>query len=29
MGVVQQATAHTEREHAERVAKAERHVVEM
>jgi len=29
MGVVQQATAHTERELAERVAKAERHVVEM
>jgi len=29
MGVVQQATSHTEREHAERVAKAERHVVEM
>ena len=29
MGVVQQATSHTEREHAERVAKAERPVVEM
>jgi flagellar FliJ protein len=29
MGVVQQATAHTEREQAERVALAERHVVEM
>jgi len=29
LGVVQNATAHTEREHAERVAKAERHVVEM
>jgi len=29
LGVVQQATAHTEREHAERVAQAERHVVEM
>ena len=27
--MVQQATAHTEREHAERVAQAERHVVEM
>ena len=27
--MVQQATAHTEREHAERVAAAERHVVEM
>lgn len=29
MGVVQQATSHTEREHAEKVARAERHVVEM
>jgi len=29
MEVVKQATSHTEREHAERVAKAERHVVEM
>jgi flagellar FliJ protein len=29
MGVVQQATAHSEREQAERVALAERHVVEM
>jgi flagellar FliJ protein len=29
LGVVKQATAHTEREHAERVAAAERHVVEM
>jgi flagellar FliJ protein len=29
MGVVKQATSHTEREHAEKVAKAERHVVEM
>ena len=29
LGVVQNATAHTEREHAERVALAERHVVEM
>ena len=29
LGVVQQATAHTEREHAERVAQAERHVVAM
>jgi flagellar FliJ protein len=29
MGVVQQATSHTEREHAEKVAQAERHVVEM
>ena len=29
MGVVQQATSHNEREHAERVAQAERHVVEM
>jgi len=29
LGVVQNATAHTEREHAERVAQAERHVVEM
>jgi len=29
MEVVQQATAHTEREHAERVALAERHVVAM
>ena len=29
LGVVKQATAHTEREHAERVAQAERHVVEM
>jgi flagellar FliJ protein len=29
MGVVQQATANTEREQAERVALAERHVVEM
>jgi len=29
MGVVKQATSHTEREHAERVALAERHVVEM
>lgn len=29
MGVVKQATAHQEREHAERVAVAERHVVEM
>ena len=29
LGVVQQATSHTEREHADRVAKAERHVVEM
>jgi flagellar protein FliJ len=29
LGVVQQATSHTEREHAERVALAERHVVEM
>src|SRR5688572_9692180 len=29
MGVVQQATSHTEREQAERVAQAERHVVEM
>jgi flagellar FliJ protein len=29
MGVVQQATAHTEREHADRVALAERHVVAM
>jgi len=29
LDVVKQATAHTEREHAERVAAAERHVVEM
>jgi flagellar FliJ protein len=29
MGVVKQATAHSEREQAERVALAERHVVEM
>jgi flagellar protein FliJ len=29
LGVVQQATSHTEREHAERVALAERYVVEM
>jgi len=29
MGVVQQATSHTEREQAEKVALAERHVVEM
>lgn len=29
MGVVQNATSHTEREHAERVALAERHVVDM
>ena len=29
MEVVKQATSHTEREHAERVAQAERHVVEM
>jgi flagellar FliJ protein len=29
MGVVKQATSHSEREQAERVAKAERHVVEM
>jgi flagellar FliJ protein len=29
MGVVQQATSHTEREEAEKVARAERHVVEM
>jgi flagellar FliJ protein len=29
MGVVQQATSHTEREQAEKVAQAERHVVEM
>ena len=29
LGVVQNATAHTEREHAERVAQAERHVVDM
>jgi flagellar FliJ protein len=29
LGVVKQATAHTDREHAERVAAAERHVVEM
>lgn len=29
MGVVKQATSHKEREHAERVALAERHVVEM
>ena len=29
LGVVQNATSHTEREHAERVALAERHVVEM
>ena len=29
MGVVKQATSHNEREHAERVAVAERHVVEM
>lgn len=29
LGVVQQATSHTEREHAERVAQAERYVVEM
>jgi len=29
LGVVQNATSHTEREHAERVAQAERHVVEM
>jgi flagellar FliJ protein len=29
LGVVKQATSHTEREHAERVAQAERHVVAM
>ena len=29
LGIVKQATSHTEREHAERVAQAERHVVEM
>jgi flagellar FliJ protein len=29
MGVVQQATSHTEREQAEKVAHAERHVIEM
>ncbi len=29
LGVVQQATAHVEREHADRVAQAERHVVAM
>jgi flagellar FliJ protein len=29
LGIVQNATSHTEREHAERVAQAERHVVEM
>ena len=29
LGIVKQATAHNEREHAERVAAAERHVVEM
>ena len=29
LGIVQQATSHTEREHADRVALAERHVVEM